>query len=168
MTRIAGHWRPNCTHTANFRTFASCLFKLDLRDLDQLGDRSGLLGAGRHLDRNRERGRSYARSERGREVNQKAVARWQAANPEKIACHRELRRAVRRGEVTRPLACEVIGCGSAGKLHGHHVNYRRPRDVIFACPRHHEAIHHDGPQPLKANVRTQRKYARPPGLSTPQ
>jgi hypothetical protein len=66
------------------------------------------------------------------------------------------------------LACEVIGCGSAGKLHGHHVNYRRPRDVIFACPRHHEAIHRDGPQPLKANVRTQRKYARPPGLSTPQ
>jgi hypothetical protein len=121
----------------------------------------------RHLDRNRERCRSYARSERGRQVNQKAVARWRAANPEKHACHRELRQAVRRGEVTRPPACEVRGCSSTGRLHGHHVNYRRPRDVIFACPRHHEAIHHDGPQPLKANVR-KRKYARPPGISTHQ
>ncbi|KAB2919922.1 MAG: hypothetical protein F9K29_03420 [Hyphomicrobiaceae bacterium] len=103
----------------------------------------------RHLERERARCREYARSERGRAVNRLAVARWQSANPEKVAASRELRRAVQRGVVRKPTVCEILDCTRAGILHGHHQDYRRPRDVVFACSRHHEEIHHREPLRLK-------------------
>jgi hypothetical protein len=114
----------------------------------------------RHLEAERARSRRTARSERGRQSNRISVRKWKAANPEKVACHRALQRAVRRSEVRKPSVCEILGCSHTGTLHGHHQDYRKPREAIFACHLHHEATHHDGPQRLKPGAR--RKFARPP------
>jgi hypothetical protein len=98
--------------------------------------------------------------------NRRRVKRWRLANGEKIAAQRKLQRAVQLGEVRKPAICEVLGCTRSKRLQGHHHDYRRPRDVIFLCHRHHMAVHSSGPQPLKPGSR--RKFVRAPIGSTSQ
>jgi hypothetical protein len=74
-----------------------------------------------------------------------------------------LLKAIRRGEVQRPSACQVAGCARTERLHAHHDDYSKQCDVIWLCPFHHEAAHHEGPQRLKPGSR--RKFARPPRLA---
>jgi hypothetical protein len=99
----------------------------------------------RHLEASRTRARNYARSERGHASSRQARARWRAANPEKVAAHQALRAAVKRGEIERAVACEVVGCDRTGRLHGHHHNCESWRNVIFLCGLHDEAAHDAGP-----------------------
>jgi hypothetical protein len=113
----------------------------------------------RRLEKARAESRRYARSERGRQINRLAVAKWQKANPHKVNAQRAAQRAIGRGEIVRPDFCEVQGCGELAK-HAHHRDYTKPRDVIFACVRHHEHLHHVGALKLKDGV--SRRFARPP------
>ncbi len=48
--------------------------------------------------------------------------------------------AIRRGTLVRPDRCEL--CNSHYKhIHGHHVDYSRPIDVVWLCPLCHRRIH---------------------------
>lgn len=114
-------------------------------------------------EKSRAHARERARSERGRARNRRAVARYRKAHPEIIAAQREAQRALRRGELRVSLVCEVKGCRQTGDLHLHHPDYRRPRDTVRACRRHHEHLHHRGPLELKPGAG--RKWARKPRTS---
>jgi hypothetical protein len=111
------------------------------------------------VERSRARGRTYARSARGRELNRQAVARWQAANALKVKAAARARLAIARGDIIKPEICEVRGCTSVPR-DAHHQSYTRPLDVIFVCPSHHAAIHRHGPQRLKPGAR--HRFARAP------
>jgi hypothetical protein len=117
----------------------------------------------RHLEIERARGRANAKSAHGREINRAAVARYAARCPEKIAARSAVTSAVKRGLVKRATCCEVSGCTRNERLQAHHHSYRKPRDVVFLCHLHHEAVHHEGPQRLKPGGK--RKFARPPRLA---
>ena len=60
--------------------------------------------------------------------------KWNEQNPEKYKAHYTLTNAVRDGRVVKG-SCEV--CGSNDRVHGHHVDYSKPLDVVWLCPRHH-------------------------------
>jgi hypothetical protein len=104
--------------------------------------------------------REWAKSERGRKSNRRAVARYQKAHPEIVAAQREAQKALHRGELRASLVCEVKGCRETEGLHLHHLDYQRPRDTVRACRRHHEHLHHRGPLELKPGLG--RKWARAP------
>ncbi len=70
-----------------------------------------------------------------------------------------LRAAIKRGEITKPSVCQVLGC-TAPAEHGHHQRYDKPRDVIFLCRIDHERVHHDGALRLKPSAK--RAFAKPP------
>jgi hypothetical protein len=80
-----------------------------------------------------------------------------------VAAKHSLRAAVRRGEIARAVCCEVAGCDRADWLQAHHQDYRKPRDVIFLCRKHHEDTHHLHAQRLKHT--SKRKFARAPRVN---
>lgn len=49
------------------------------------------------------------------------------------------RRAIQRGEITRPEACER--CQATGEVHAHHHDYSKPLDVEFLCRSCHRQEH---------------------------
>ena len=81
-------------------------------------------------------------------VNRLAVARYAARYPEKIAARRAVTSAIRRGLLNRAACCEAWGCVRTERLHAHHCNYEKPRDVVWLCRPHHEHVHHEGRLPL--------------------
>jgi formylmethanofuran dehydrogenase subunit E len=80
----------------------------------------------------------YARSARGQQKDRE----YQAREPEKIYARRQLRNAVRRGEMHRP---EVCGhCSNGGTIEASHTDYARPLDVEWLCrPCHLEKDSHE-------------------------
>lgn len=50
-----------------------------------------------------------------------------------------MRRAVRTGEIIKPLRCEK--CGVEEELHGHHADYTKPLEVTWLCARCHRQAH---------------------------
>jgi hypothetical protein len=117
-------------------------------------------GIGPTLRKSRARQRARACSDRGREINRKAVAKYKAAHPDRLEAQKIARRALRRGEIEKPAQCQVVGCTCSEALHIHHVRYDRPKDVVFVCRGHHEEIHHRRALPLRPGAA--RKIARAP------
>jgi hypothetical protein len=111
-------------------------------------------------EKHRAAARERARSERGRASNRRAVEKYRRTHPQIIAAQKEAQRAVRRDELRVALVCELKGCRETEGLHLHHIDYRRPRDTIRACGRHHEHLHHRGKLELKPGAG--RKWARAP------
>lgn len=114
----------------------------------------------RDVEKARARGREKAHSERGREINRKAVAKYTAAHPDRVAARTIARLAEKRGDIKRPDKCEVVGCNCSSGLHRHHPTYDKPREVVFVCRKHHEEIHHRRALPLRPGA--VRKIARAP------
>jgi hypothetical protein len=84
----------------------------------------------------REHSRAWAQAnpERRRERNQ----RFRAQHPEKDRAHNLVGKAVARGTLTKPDACE--DCGRDGRIEAHHDDYARPLEVRWLCkPCHHVA-----------------------------
>ena len=48
-------------------------------------------------------------------------------------------RALKSGSLYRPDSCER--CGATARLHGHHVDYSRPLEVMWLCPQCHRREH---------------------------
>lgn len=69
------------------------------------------------------------------------VDAWRAANPERVAAHRAVEKALRRGELARPDACAE--CGKACKPDAAHTDYDRPLDVRWLCRRCHMLMDKD-------------------------
>lgn len=53
--------------------------------------------------------------------------------------YQKLNRALKRGDLVRPDACE--GCGKVGKVDGHHDDYLYPLVVRWLCRRCHKGLH---------------------------
>jgi hypothetical protein len=62
---------------------------------------------------------------------------WRLQNPEKIAAHTAVRRAVERGELVRADNCER--CGKACKTEASHSDYTQVLDVEWLCRQCHAA-----------------------------
>jgi len=70
--------------------------------------------------------------------------KWRAANQAMYAlmtsCHGQARRAVERGEIRRPKACERCGQNHR-RLLMHHERYTRPTDVTWLDDKCHARRH---------------------------
>lgn len=64
--------------------------------------------------------------------------RFQAKFPLKAEAHRQVKNALRRGELMRK-PCEV--CGAVNRIHAHHDDYSRPLTVRWLCQPHHLQLH---------------------------
>lgn len=67
--------------------------------------------------------------------------RFAEKNPEKVAAHRAVQRAIKTGALVRQ-PCEH--CGAAGHTDGHHEDYTKPLAVIWLCVPCHNRHHHPG------------------------
>ncbi len=70
----------------------------------------------------------------------KNVKIYKEKYPERYVATMLLASAVRNGKVTKPKMCQ--DCNRFHKvLHGHHVNYGEPLEVVWLCPPCHKARH---------------------------
>ena len=128
----------------------------------------------KNIEKSRARNRANAASERGREINRKAVEKYKRENPERVKAQTIARQAIKRGEIKKPSRCQVAGCNCSTDIHIHHVRYvdrsnqRKdiPKDIVFVCRSHHEEIHHRRALPLKDGAG--RKTAHAPKTATPR
>jgi len=60
-------------------------------------------------------------------------------DPQKVAARNALNNAVKRGDVAKPLVCEL--CSKKLRLSGHHDDYSRPLDVVWLCHSCHGEKH---------------------------
>ena len=67
-------------------------------------------------------------------------AKWRKANPHKERARQAVKRAIKKGVLTRPDKCEK--CGKRGKIDGHHPNYSCKLEVVWLCHACHEQLHH--------------------------
>lgn len=73
----------------------------------------------------------YDRTEDGRAAKIRGAVKWQRNNRNKARVQAALRRAVRAGKVLKPERCE--GCGTGGRIMGHHDDYSKPLQVRWLC-----------------------------------
>lgn len=83
--------------------------------------------------------------------NRVAVANWTRRNPAARRARQVLHGALKRGEVKKPTRCQAKGCAKH-KIEGHHPDYRRPIEVLWACRSHHRRLHAGEHIALKAHV----------------
>jgi len=79
------------------------------------------------------------RMERSRK-NRKYERRYAAKNSIKRKAKGDLRRAVKRGDIVKPLACAECRKTSR-KIEAHHPNYAKWRDVMWLCRQCHNDWH---------------------------
>lgn len=69
-----------------------------------------------------------------------SAKKWYLANPEKKKVHRQLRKAVLKGEVIKVNTCQACGVIDA-RIEGHHPDYSKPLEVIWLCRSCHQRLH---------------------------
>lgn len=90
------------------------------------------------------------------EWNRAKNAAWKAANPEKYRAHKAVENAIKAGTLQRE-PCER--CGVTERVHAHHDDYAKPREVRWLCPTHHRERHremeaeHAGPSSSPTTLR---------------
>ena len=99
----------------------------------------------------RARDRIYKQTEAGKKSAQRSIQRAREKYPEKYKARMALWNAISAGTVAAPDACEH--CGSASRLHGHHVAYDSPLLVTWLCRPCHTLLHKE------LNLRAQEFYA---------
>lgn len=96
-----------------------------------------------HRQKNIDKIRAYDR-ERGKlphrkEAKHKTGRKYRKEHPERRTAGCKLYRAVRVGKLKRPSQCEI--CGEGSIIHGHHIDYSKPLDVMWVCPVCHKKLH---------------------------
>jgi hypothetical protein len=89
--------------------------------------------------------RSYDR-ERGKLPHRKAATarylkKFRSDNPECVAAHNKVARAIKSGKIIRPGRCQQ--CNTKGKVVGHHHDYKKPLEVAWLCQPCHKQLHRD-------------------------
>ena len=76
----------------------------------------------------------------------------------KAAARRAVQQAVRKGTLTKPVTCPQCGwiTQHAYQMHGHHLDYERPLEVMWLCERCHNSEH----KRLVSLSRAERRYER--------
>lgn len=68
--------------------------------------------------------------------------RSEARYPERVVARNALNKAIRKGEVTKPRACECCRKEASGReLHAHHEDYSKALQVEWLCRGCHNALH---------------------------
>jgi len=77
--------------------------------------------------------------------------RWAAKNKSKIRAGQQVTRAVLRGELVRPLNCEIPSCGRDVRVDLHHESYLDENllKVVGLCRKHHKRRHSGDPDTVK-------------------
>lgn len=68
-----------------------------------------------------------------------ALFEWRRKNPKKLAAHKAVASALKRGELIRPDRCSQ--CQDIGYVVAHHPNYSKPLLVIWLCDSCHMRLH---------------------------
>jgi RecJ-like exonuclease len=82
---------------------------------------------------------SYLWGKEHPEQNFKAVKAWRSKNPDGMKAQITIGNMSRRGKITYPDVCPK--CGGSGKIHAHHPDYSKPKEVEFMCARCHKDEH---------------------------
>jgi len=93
-----------------------------------------------YRQKNREKIREYGRkyNKEYRKLNGYICEkRWETRNPLKVKAQRTTQRMLHFHKII-PLPCSVCGCS---RVHGHHEDYAKPKEVIWLCPLHHKQRH---------------------------
>ncbi len=64
----------------------------------------------------------------------------ESSSAEKSRANGLINMRVRRGQIEKPVACEL--CGKVAKLDGHHDDYDKPGTVLWLCRSCHMKRHH--------------------------
>ena len=95
----------------------------------------------------------YVQTEKGRENRRKLARQAYYADPLKFQAHGRVRRALRRGDLAKPDACEK--CAAAVFLEAHHHRGYEPAvqlDVQWLCRTCHRRIHRPAHWPALEDV----------------
>jgi len=103
---------------------------------DNAANREANLGRYRDYDRRR-----YQHNPERRAYAMRLSKRHYESNPLKSAARAAVNNAVRDGRMSRGQCILAHKGGCDGRIHGHHMNYRRPLDVHWLCSAHHHAVH---------------------------
>ena len=76
-------------------------------------------------------------NERNREAKNVLRAKWNQNNPARMSAHKEVRKAVDRGDLVR-MPCRF--CGKE-KAQAHHPDYTKPLLVVWLCSGCHQKLH---------------------------
>ena len=88
----------------------------------------------------------YSMSARGREVRRGIMARHREAHAERNYARYVIQNAIRREGLKPPSRCEICGqCPGHERLHAHHDDYGRPREVRWLCRSCHQVAHGKSP-----------------------
>lgn len=79
--------------------------------------------------------KKYNHTHKGRE----AKRRYRARFPKKEKAHNILGTTVWNNRISKPKICDR--CGGGGQIHGHHLNYNEPLNVIWLCRECHDSLH---------------------------
>jgi predicted RNA-binding protein YlxR (DUF448 family) len=88
--------------------------------------------------------RLEAKRRYGRAHPEQVAARsssYRREQPEKARAQDAVKKALRRGDLVRPGACDR--CGVACKPHGHHDDYSRRLSVHWLCRKCHASVHQE-------------------------
>ena len=108
----------------------------------------------KHKKELREKTRQYARSDVGRENNNRAVRKYYSINkekiirrgkllnsnnPEKYTARYTISSAIKLGKIIRPEICQ--SCGKTGRIEAHHSDYSKIFNVDWLCTKCHGKEH---------------------------
>jgi hypothetical protein len=82
----------------------------------------------------------YALNGRKRSSNyQEVINKWKENNLEKYRAKLQVRYAIQRKELIKPMECSK--CNRKVRLFGHHFDYSKPLEVVWLCGSCHKNIH---------------------------
>jgi len=92
-------------------------------------------------DRNRNRCNECRRESRQNnpELHNRYKCEYRYRHPQKSRAHYNLTDAIRRSKIERPNQCTI--CGKLCTPEGHHPDYSKPLDVVWACRDCHKSLH---------------------------
>jgi ribosome-binding protein aMBF1 (putative translation factor) len=102
----------------------------------------------REYDRNRPNNKERGKKERKAiYADEKRLAKyreqkqeWAKKNKHKKNAHTKLKRAIKKGIITRPKYCQLCGKTNC-EIQGHHYDYNKPLEVIWVCTECHGNLH---------------------------
>lgn len=85
--------------------------------------------------------RRYQTSPKGKATKRRSYERAKAVpeKHQKMLCRSRTRSLIRAGKLQKSENCEF--CGEQGQVESHHLDYSKPWDLIWLCPRCHRAEH---------------------------
>lgn len=85
--------------------------------------------------------KAYQQTDAYKEKHFAIQSEWRIRHREKSRAHSAVARALKKGELIRPLECEGCGPAYVGKLEAHHDDYSKPLDIKWLCDKCHKARH---------------------------